>query len=78
LARTGRAVPAVVVLNGEGMCENCFRGKAILGTVEEGGIYRGRLPGYNSGYSGGMTLPKKRHFVSNLRLRQPKPISECR
>src|SRR6266436_9962236 len=50
-------------LNSEAMCQGCFRGKAIIDTVEETGVFRGRFK-------------PRLHFVSNLRLRHPKPVSE--
>jgi len=68
LRRTGRRVPSFMILAGEGLCEPCFRGKAILDAIEESGVYRGRLPGYNSTGCGGLTPPKKRHFVSDRRV----------
>jgi hypothetical protein len=62
LRRTGRRVAAFVIVNGEAMCQGCFRGKAILDAVEETGVFRGRFK-------------PRLHFVSNLRLRRPKPVS---
>ncbi len=74
LARTGRRVAAFAVVNGEPMCRPCYAGKPIVEMVEESGVFRGWLPGYNS-VSCGVTPPKKRHFVSN---RLPKPVGDCR
>jgi hypothetical protein len=77
LRRTGRRVTAFVIVNGEAMCRPCYAGKPI-DAIEEGGMFRGKFTGYNGSAYGETTNTRakpRQHFVSNLRLRHPKPVN---
>jgi hypothetical protein len=59
------------------MCQRCFDGHPIDADVERLGVFRGELPGVSLNLAEPFRK-KRRHFVADKRLSQPKPVSECR